>query len=88
MTRLVIQHFKTSELPAQWAQQLKASPEQTVTIRIETEVTGINAAATSFVTDDPAFGIWNDNKAVEDVARFAGNLRASRYNRDGTRNEG
>ncbi|MGB3622352.1 MAG: hypothetical protein WBA20_13470 [Ketobacter sp.] len=85
MTTLVIQHVKTSELPAQWAQQLKALPDQTVTIRIETEVTGTSDSTTSFVTDDPAFGIWQDHEAAEDFAR---NLRASRYNRDGSRNEG
>ena len=88
MTTLVIQHVKTSELPVQWAQQLKALPDQTVTIRIETEITSASKAATSFVTDDPAFGIWQDYEAAEDVADFARNLRASRYNRDGSRNEG
>lgn len=88
MTTLVIQHVKTSELPAQWAQQLKALPDQTVTIRIETEAAGANKTATSFVTDDPAFGIWQDHEAAEDATSFARNLRASRYNRDGSRNEG
>lgn len=88
MTTLVIQHVKASELPIQWAQQLKALPDQTVTIRIETEVAGTSEAATSFVTNDPAFGIWQDYEAAEDVADFARNLRTSRYNRDGSRNEG
>ena len=87
MTTLVIQHVKTSELPAQWAQQLKTSPDQTVTIRIETEVTGSSDTTTSFVTDDPAFGIWQDDEAVNTVADFARNLRTSRYNRDGSRSE-
>lgn len=86
MTTLVIRHVKTSELPAQWAQQLKTLPDQTVTIRIETEMMGISDTTTSFVTDDPAFGIWQDYEAVKDVADFAHNLRASRYNRDGSRN--
>ncbi len=86
MTTLVIRHVKTSELPAQWAQQLKTLPDQTVTIRIETEMMGISDTTTSFVTDDPAFGIWQDYEAVKDVADFARNLRASRYNRDGSRN--
>lgn len=88
MTTLVIQHVKASELPIQWAQQLKALPDQTVTIRIETEVAGTSEAATSFVTNDPAFGIWQDYEAAKDVADFARNLRTSRYNRDGSRNEG
>ena len=88
MTTLVIQHVKTSELPAQWAQQLKTLPDQTVTIRIETEATVSGDASTAFVTDDPAFGIWQDHEEAENVDSFARNLRASRYNRDGSRNEG
>jgi hypothetical protein len=39
MPNLVIEHFKASELPQQWAQRLKVRPEQTVTVRIETEAT-------------------------------------------------
>ncbi len=87
MTALVIQHVKTSELPAQWAQRLKALPDQTVTVRIETEVTSSSETTTSFVTDDPAFGIWQDYEVTEDVSDFARNLRSSRYNRDGSRSE-
>jgi diaminopimelate decarboxylase len=85
MTTLVIQHVKTSELPAQWAQQLQALPDQTVTIRIETETAASQEAPTSFVTDDPAFGIWQNHEQSEDVASFARHLRASRYKRDGSR---
>lgn len=87
MTTLVIQHVKASELPAQWAQQLKALPGQTVTIRIETETAVSNDASTAFVTDDPAFGIWRDHNATEDVANFVRELRAPRYQTDGPRNE-
>lgn len=88
MTTLVIRHVKTSELPVQWAQQLKTLPDQTVTIRIETEANDASKEAASFVTNDPAFGIWQDNEATDDVEAFTRNLRASRYNRDGSRNEG
>lgn len=35
MSTLVIEHFKASELPQQWAQRLKVLPEQTVTVRIK-----------------------------------------------------
>ena len=87
MTTLVLHHIKASELPAQWAQQLNTLPEQTVTIRIETEVDTTPGDATAFVTDDPAFGIWSDYDATENVAAFARQLRAPRYTRDGTKDE-
>ncbi len=89
MATLVIQHVKTSELPLQWAQQLKTLPDQMVTIRIETEMAGTSTSETaaSFITDDPAFGIWHDYKAAEDVTRFVQDLRAARYNPDASRNE-
>jgi hypothetical protein len=86
MTTLVIEHFKVSELPAQWAQHLNAQPGQTVTVRIETEAPA-SADTTSFVTADPAFGIWRDRDEVADVAAFAGRLRAPRYAPDGSRTD-
>ena len=87
MTTLVIEHLKASELPAQWAQRLKALPEQTVTVRIETEVAA-GENTTNFVTDDPAFGIWQDRTDMADVDGYLRQLRAPRYNRDGSRSEG
>lgn len=86
MTTLVIQHLKASDLPLQWAQHLKILPEQTVTVRIETEAPTQQATA-AFVTDDPAFGIWRDNEETEDASAFARRLRAPRYQRDGSRHE-
>lgn len=87
MTTLVIEHLKASELPAQWVDHLKIMPEQTVTVRIETETETTHAEAAMFVTDDPAFGIWRDRTDVIDVDDFVRRLRAPRYQRNGTRNE-
>ena len=88
MTTLIIEHLKASDLPQQWAQRLKALPEQTVTVRIETEAQAMPQADTvEFVTNDPAFGIWRDRNDMPDVEAFARQLRAPRYNRDGSRNE-
>lgn len=83
MTRLVIEHLKIDELPQQWAQRLKARPEQTVTVHIETEPEAptVQAVAT-FVTDDPAFGIWRDREEMADVSAYLRKLRAPRYTRD------
>jgi len=85
MSTLVIEHFKASELPQQWAQRLKARPEQTVTVRIETEATQTAQAPESFVTNDPAFGIWRDREDMADVPAYVRQLRAARYSPDGSR---
>ena len=79
MSTLVIEHFKASELPQQWAQRLKVRPEQTVTLRIETEATQTTQAPEAFVTNDPAFGIWRDREDMADVPAFVRQLRAARY---------
>lgn len=85
MSTLVIEHFKASELPKQWAERLKVRPEQTVTVRIETETAQAAPAPESFVTDDPAFGIWRDREDMSDVSAFVRQLRAARYSPDGSR---
>ena len=83
MTRLVIEHLKIAELPQQWAQRLKARPEQTVTVRIDTEPEAPTVQAVqTFVTDDPAFGIWRDREEMADVSAYLRKLRAPRYTRD------
>jgi hypothetical protein len=88
MTTLVIEHLQARDLPAQWLQQLHLLPEQTVTVRIETEATAPIQATASFVTDDPAFGIWRDHEDMADVEAYVRELRAPRYSRDGSRTEG
>lgn len=85
MSTLVIEHFKASELPQQWAQRLKVLPEQTVTVRIETETTQTTQIPESFVTDDPAWGIWRYRENMADVPAFVRQLRAARYSPDWTR---
>ena len=81
MPTLVIEHLKASELPEQWAQQLNTKPEQTVTVRIETEPDSGADTAAAFVTDDPAFGIWRDRDDMADVDAYLRKLRAPRYTR-------
>lgn len=82
MSTLVIEHMKASELPPQWAQRLNARPEQTVTVRIETETGTAAGPAAAFVTDDPAFGIWRDREDMTDVEAYVRKLRAPRYTRE------
>jgi hypothetical protein len=57
-------------------------------VRIETEPEQTAAEATeAFVTNDPAFGIWRDREDVANVEDYVKQLRAPRYNRDGSRNK-
>ena len=54
-------------------------PGQTVTVRIETEASTDPASTdTTFMTDDPAFGIWRDRKEMTDVDLYVRALRAPR----------
>jgi hypothetical protein len=89
MSILVIQHLKASELPDQWAQRLQAAPEQTVTVRIETEPVASTQphklVTEAFVTTDPAFGIWRDREDLTDINAYVQQLRAPRHRTDGSR---
>ena len=82
MSTLVIEHMKASELPQQWAKRLNARPEQTVTVRIETENEPTAQTVAAFVTDDPAFGIWRDREDMADVEAYVRKLRTPRYTRE------
>jgi hypothetical protein len=84
---VIIEHVKASELPPQWVQRLRISPEQAVRVHIEPEETATAQEMVDFVTDDPAFGIWRDREDMADVEAYIRKLRAPRYNRDGSRNE-
>ena len=55
MNRLVIEHLKDDELPHQWAEQLKATPDATFTVRIEAEQAPPMTHG--------AFGLWQDPAA-------------------------
>jgi len=70
MNSLVIEHLKADELPRQWAEQLKATPDATFTVRIEAE-----EAPT---TTHGAFGLWQDREDVNDVEAYLRNLRQPR----------
>ena len=79
MSTLVIEHFKTSELPQQWATRLNALPEQTVTVRIDTEDSQAAPPPETLVTDAPALGIL---RGREDMSVFVRQLRAIRFLRE------
>jgi len=87
MSTLVIEHFRVSDLPPQWAQRLEMRPEQTVTVRIETEAVQAPCTPETLLTNDPAFGMWRDREDMADVSAFVQQLRAPRYAPDGSRQD-
>ena len=87
MSILVIEHFKVSDLPPQWAQRLEMQPEQTVTVRIETEAAQAPRTPETLLTNDPAFGMWRDREDMAEVPTFVRQLRAPRYAPDGSRQD-
>ncbi|KQU66139.1 MULTISPECIES: hypothetical protein [unclassified Rhizobacter] len=86
MNAIVIEHVPVADLPAEWRARLTQPVHATVTVRIE-EATHTTAPEDGFVTDDPAFGIWRDRQDMQDVEEHVRQLRAPRYNRDGSRNQ-
>ena len=87
MNSIVIEHVPLGDLPEAWRAKLAQSASATVTVRIEEEAQKPPSATGEFATDDPAFGIWRDREDMPDVAAYLRNLRAPRYNRDGSHNK-
>lgn len=83
MNAIVIEHVKVSELPEAWREKVPANDDACVTVRIEAETAPVEKQVEeTFVTDDPAFGIWRDRDDMADVEAYMRNLRAPRYTRD------
>ena len=59
-----------------------------VTVRIEEESVRPPAEAKHGDAIDLLFGMWRDREDMVDVEAYVRKLRAPRYNRDGTRNNG
>lgn len=77
MNAIVIEHVKVSELPEAWREKLPANDNAHVTVRIEQETLPVEQQAVeTFVTDDPAFGIWRDRDDMIDVEAYVRKLRA------------
>lgn len=87
MSTVVFEHVKVAELPEAWRDKLDIPADAHVTVRIEDETAATGAAHGQSGTSDPAFGIWRDREDMTDVDAYLRKLRASRYRRDGTRND-
>lgn len=87
MSSVVIEHVPVAELPEPWRARLTRTGSGTVTVRIEEEPQAMQVRSQEF-GDDPLFGMWRDREDMRDVPRYVRQLRASRFNDDGTRREG
>lgn len=81
MNAVVFEHVPVKDLPEEWRARLASSSGGTVTVRIEVNVQN---QAEEFA-DDPLFGMWRDREDMVDVAGYVRDLRAARFNDDGTR---
>jgi hypothetical protein len=89
MSAVVFEHVKVAELPEAWRNKLAKPADARVTVRIEDEATQDTTETTSTQPGaDPAFGIWRDREDMTDIEAYLRKLRAPRYSRDGTRNDG
>jgi len=86
MSTVVFEHVKVAELPEAWRDKLDIPADAHVTVRIEDEASATPTPDQSGISD-PAFGIWRDREDMTDVEAYLQKLRASRYRRDGTRND-
>lgn len=90
MNAIVIENVKVEELPEAWRARLTSPADATVTVRIEEEASNQATTASralSEAADNPLFGMWADREDMADVPAYIRAIRASRFNRDGTRSD-
>ena len=92
MSAVVIEHVKVGDLPEAWRERLAKPSDARVTVRIEEETARQETETTQLkagdAIEDPAFGMWRDRDDMVDVDAYLRKVRAPRYSRNGTRNEG
>lgn len=88
MSTIVIEHVNVTDLPETWRARLPAMRASHVTVRIEEETVAPTAASDGGAAVDLLFGIWRDRDDIADVEAYVRQLRAPRYNPDGSRNTG
>ena len=89
MNTVVIEHVALNDLPAAWRAQLHVARNTRVTVRIDEESEEqVAQTAPVALTHNPLFGMWRDREDTRDVAAYARELRAPRFNVDGSRREG
>ncbi len=88
MSAVVFEHVKVGELPEVWRSKIAKPADAHVTVRIEDEASEDAVSTPALPGTDPAFGIWRDREDMADIEAYLRKLRAPRYRRDGTRNDG
>lgn len=84
MSAIIIEHVRVGDLPEAWRTQSSTALDTRVTIRIEEEAPQ-NA---DDMANDPLFGMWSDREDMTDVESYVRDLRAPRFNLDGSRKKG
>ncbi len=84
MSAVIIEHVEVADLPDSWQARLPVPRAARVTVRIEEE-TAPKATMETTEAIDLLFGMWRDCKDMQDVDAYVRDLRAPRYNRDGSR---
>ena len=84
MNTIVIEHVLLNVLPAAWRAQLHVAENTRLTVRIEEETEQVAATA---LVDNPLFGMWQNRVETADAAAYARQMRAPRYNVDGSRGD-
>ena len=87
MNAVVFRHVPVAELPEKWRAKLARAGNALVTVRIEEEAQEQTAEPAESFIDDPLFGMWSAREDMADVADYLRNLRASRFNDDGSRRD-
>lgn len=86
MNAIVIEHVPLAELPLAWREKLGTMPDVRVTVRIEAEDEQTEAQGAAAFANDPLFGMWRDRPDMADVDCYVRDIRAPRFNKDGSRN--
>lgn len=87
MNAIVIEHVPLAELPLAWREKLGSMPDVRVTVRIEAEDEQTEAQGAAAFANDPLFGMWRDRPDMADVDSYVRDIRAPRFNKDGSRSD-
>lgn len=87
MGAVIIEHVSVADLPETWREKLPAPLAEHVTVRIEEESASQGTGTETASAVDLLFGMWRDREDMANVERHVRELRAPRYNPDGSRNQ-
>lgn len=90
MKAVVFEHVPVAELPQAWrdrlGREIADGADALVTVRIEAESAAASQGGAAFASD-PLFGMWRDRDDMADVPGYIRQIRAPRFNADGSHTE-